>query len=260
MLIPAWMQIAQFPFIDLPAWSPDGHWISFRVQDGQGNEDYYVVHPDGTDLKDITATDKLPVEDRPYVVDGWITNHLIVRSGKPGHEDVVYLLRVDDGQVRPLFGTSTTKAIFYPSPDGSLLAFDQHNNDSKTNTLRIIRLDGSGLRDLVTLRTSIYPVVWSPHGNILAFAVYGEGNQSQSSVYVINLDGRGLKQVYTSSDFGGGPSIASISFSPDGQFLLVEDSGQEHVVVVDLNSLKSLLLQAPDLSLTDSWRQPAWLP
>lgn len=221
-----------------------------------------MVHPDGTGLKNITATDKLPVEDRPYVVNGWITHHLIVRSGMPGHEDAAYLLSVDDGQVSPLFGTSITKGAFYPSLDSSLLAFDDYNNDSKTDTLRMISVDGSGLRDLVTFKASIYPVVWSPDGNTLAFAVR-EGNQpqSQSSVYVINLDGRGLKQVYTSSDVIYGSNIMSISFSPDGQFLLVEDFGQQdHIYVVDLNSLKSSLLQAPGLSLTDSWRQPAWLP
>jgi len=260
--ITEWNQIAQFPSIDLTTWSPDGNWISFRVQDGQGNQDYYVVHPDGTGLKNVTATDKLPVEDRPYVVNGWITHHLIVRSGMPGHEDAAYLLSVDDGQVSPLFGTSITKGAFYPSLDSSLLAFDDYNNDSKTDTLRMISVDGSGLRDLATIKTSIYPVVWSPEGNTLAFAVR-EGNQpqSQSSVYVINLDGRGLKQVYTSSNVIYGSNIMSISFSPDGQFLLVDDFGQQdHIYVVDLNSLKSSLLQAPGLSLTDDWRQPAWLP
>jgi len=260
--ISAWTQIAKFPFIDLPAWSPDGDWISFRVQDGQGNEDYYVVHPDGTDLKNITANDKLPIADRPYVVDGWITNHLIVHSAKPGGEGTVYLLGVDDGQVKPLFGTPITKATFYPSTDGSWLAFDEDNADSKINTLRIVSLDGSSLRDLVTFKIPIRPIVWSPDGKTLAFAV-NEGTQppSQSSVYVINTDGLGLKQVYTSSDVIYGSDIMSISFSPDEHFLLVEDFGQQdHINVVDLNSLKSSLLQAQGLSLTDSWRQPAWLP
>jgi len=36
MPAPVWKQVAQFTFIDLPAWSGDGKWISFRVQDLQG--------------------------------------------------------------------------------------------------------------------------------------------------------------------------------------------------------------------------------
>jgi hypothetical protein len=250
---PSWQQVAAFAAIDLPAWSGDGKWISFRVSDLQGGEDYYVVHPDGSGLKNVTATDKLPAGDRPFAVDGWITNNLIVHSGKPGHAAKVYLLRAEDGRVITLYDSATTKVSYSPSPDGSLLAFDEFNDNSSVNTLRIISTDGSGLLNLASFNSMIYPITWSPDISTLAFAVYGNQVPPQADVYVINRDGRGLKQVY------GSAQVQSLAFSPNGQFLLVETGNPAGLFMVDLSSLQTHLLQAPGLSLTDWWRQPAWV-
>jgi hypothetical protein len=253
MPAPAWKQVAQFTYIDLPAWSGDGKWISFRVQDQQDNQDYYVVHPDGSGLKNVTATAGLPAADRPFNVDGWISNYLIVHSGNPDRAAKVYLVRADDGIVKPLFDSALSKVEYYPSPDGSLLAFEAYDNTNNMNTLRTVAPDGSGLRDLASFKTTIWPISWSPDASSLAFAVYGNQEPPQADVYVINRDGRGLKQVY------GSGQVQNLAFSPNGQFLLVETSNLGGLFVVDLSSLQIHLLQAPGLSLTEWWRQPAWV-
>ena len=253
MPAPAWKQVAEFTFIDLPAWSGDGKWISFRVQDLQGNQDYYVVHPDGSGLKNMTATDSLPAAGRPYNVDGWISNYLIVHSGKPGQAAKVYLLRADDGIVKTLFDSAISKVEYSASPDGSLLAFEAYDNNNNMNILRTIAPDSSGLRDLASFKTTIWPIAWSPDASSLAFAVYGNQEPPQADVYVINRDGRGLKQVY------GSAQVQNLAFSPSGQFLLIETGNPGGLFVVDLSSLQTHLLQAPGLSLTDWWRQPAWV-
>jgi hypothetical protein len=245
------------PIVDLPSWSSDGQWIAFRAQTGEGRDDYFAIRADGTEFKNITASAQLFDQDRPFIVDGWITNNVIVRSGRPGSESNVYLLRVDDGRVKPLFDTFTTKATFYPSPDGSLLAFDEYNYDNPLHTLRVIAPDGSGLRDLATFRTTIYPLVWAPDNFTLAFTVYGEspvnsGFVSASTVYVMTRDGRGLMQVYS------GDAISSLAFSPDGSYLLVEDGGQNRIFAVNLQTLEARLIQAPGLNLNDWLRQPSW--
>jgi hypothetical protein len=253
MPTPSWKQVAAFAAIDLPAWSGDGSWISFRVQDLQGAEDYYVVHPDGSGLKNLTATASLPAGDRPFAVDGWITNNLIVHSGLPGHAAKVYLLRADDGRLITLYDSAATKVSYSASPDGSLLAFDEFNDNNTVNTLRIIAADGSGLLNLASFNSMIYPITWSPDDSTLAFAVYGNQVPPRADVYVINRDGRGLKQVY------GSAQVQNLAFSSDGQFLLVETVNPAGLFVVDLTSLQTHLLQAPGLSLTDWWRQPAWV-
>ena len=38
-----------------PAWSPDGKWIAF-ASDRNGNFDIYVIHPDGTGMRQLTAS------------------------------------------------------------------------------------------------------------------------------------------------------------------------------------------------------------
>ena len=251
---PDWKEIAAFPMLDLPVWSGDAKWISFRVQDGNGGANYHVIHPDGSGMKNLTGSAQLPAAGEPYISDGWITNNLIVRSGRPGSESDVILLRADDARLTPLFDTFVTKALFHPSPDGSLLAFDDYNYETKTHILRVITPSGTGLRDLATFRTTISLITWSPDINDLAFAVYGEENPSQSAAYVISRDGRGLKQVYS------GATIASLAFSPDGQFLLVENADQQRTFVVDLETLEAHPIAVPGLSLSDWQRQPVWVP
>ena len=155
----------------------------------QGSGDYYVVHPDGSGLKNVSATANLPYADRPYNVDGWISNYLIVYSGKPDQAARVYLLRADDGLVKSLFASLTTKVTYTPSPDGSLLAYDYYADNTTTDSLFIVAPDDSGLLKLASFKTSIWPIIWSPDGGTLAFAVEGSG------VYTINRDGRGLEQV-----------------------------------------------------------------
>jgi len=254
MPAPSWRQVAAYPSIDMPAWSADGNWISFRVQDLQGGQDFYVVHPDGSGLKNLTATAMLPAKDRPLNADGWIADSLIVHSGRPGHAAQVYLLRADDGQVTPLFDSvTTTKVSYSPSPDGSRLAFDEYDENSQSDSLRILAPDGSVQQTLASFKASISSVAWSPDGTRLAFAVFGNDNPPRSDVYVIDQAGGGLEQAYT------GASISSLTFSPDGKFLLLGSMEQSRIFVVDLTSLVLHQLQTPGLSLTDWWREPAWV-
>ena len=64
-------------------WSPDGEWLAFRQQDGLGGEDMMVIRSDGSDPKNLTVGENLPVDGRPYVLDGWITGNVLVHSAKP---------------------------------------------------------------------------------------------------------------------------------------------------------------------------------
>ncbi len=250
----SWKELVQFNrYMDPPMWSRDGMWLAFRVQDlRQGGSEVFAVRRDGTDLKNLTASDKLPAEGKPYVMDAWLGENVVLRSGKPGGTGTVYLMRVGDGFVKPLFETLLTKAPFIESPDGTLLAYVDYEDNSQKQLVKIITPDGKTLRDLATFASgSVLGLVWSPDGTQLGFS---HQTESTSTVYVIDSDGRNLRQVYMSA------TDTQFVFSPDGKYLLVQtiDGTGEHLYSVDLSSLQSHLVQAPGIPLTEAWMLPSW--
>jgi len=254
----SWAALAEFNIIDPPVWSSDSNWLAFRVQDGYGGDDIYVVRRDGSDLVNMTASEKLPSTGRPYILSGWINDNIILRSGSPGVGGLVYLRRVGDGFTKPLFDTPWSKADMVPSPDGSFLAYPDISDQG--TVLRLLSPGGSTFRELGTFQGgSIYPIVWSQDGMQLAFAKFTDFEPiSGQDVYIIGQDGRGLQQVYHSA-IGG---IATIGFSPDGQYLLIQDIDATgmHIYVVDLSTQETHLLQAPGLPLDWGWLAPSWQP
>jgi hypothetical protein len=244
----SWKQIAEFNFIDPPQWSADGSWLAFRVQDGMGSEELYAVRPDGSDLQSLTA--KLPANENPYIMNGWIGFNLLVNTSKPGSESVYYSLRVPDGKVTPLFEGLITKSIFTPSPDGSLLVYVDYDYNSSKQTLKVLTPNGDTQRELASFNNaSIYPLVWSPDGNYIAFVV-SDSNANISELYVIRRDGRELQQVYR------GGQILNPAFSPDGKYIVFED--QSHIFSVSLATYESRILNASGLLLTNTWLGVSW--
>jgi hypothetical protein len=254
-----WTSLFEYAYIDPPFWSPDGEWIAFRVQNGSGGEEVYVIRKNGTGLKNLTFESSLPIEDRPYVMDGWITSNIIVRSAKPGKEGTVYLIRVADGRVQPMFETLLTKSVFVPSGNGAWLAYDDYDYDSQKHTLFVMEPDGANPIELTSLSGGmIYPIVWSPDSNQLAFAYYTDfvqGTDPRADVYVVDRRGKDLKQVYQ------GVTVGGVMFSPDGKYLLINETNSPtggHLFMVDLETLDQRILQAPGLSLDTDWIMSSW--
>ncbi|MCJ7432467.1 MAG: hypothetical protein MUO77_03175, partial [Anaerolineales bacterium] len=244
-------------YIDPPFWSPDGTWIAFRVQDGMGGEDVYVVHRDGTELKSVSAN--LPAEKRPYIMDGWYTENIIMRPALPGNEGMIYLVRASDGFVRLMFETLLTKAVFVTAPDSSMLVYDDYDYQSQNHILRIVEPNGANPLELAKFTGgSLYPIVWSPDSSKLAFVYqsFASGDPS-ADVFVVNRVGTGIIQVYK------GVTIGRLLFSPRGRYLIVEETTSPtggHLFVVDLATLENRILEAPGLTLDTNWYAPSWRP
>jgi len=250
-----WTALAEFPYIDPPFWSPDGAWIAFRVQDGMGGEDVYVVHRDGAELKSVAAN--LPIEGRPYIMDGWYTENIIMRPALPGNEGMIYLVRASDGFVRPMFETLLTKSIFVTAPDSSMLAYDDYDYQSQNHILRIVEPNGANPLELAKFTGgSLYPIVWSPDSSKLAFVYQSfAAGQPSADVFVVNRDGTGIIQVYK------GVTVGRVLFSPNGKYLIVEETTSAtggHLVVIDLSTLENRILEAPGLTLDTNWYAPSW--
>ena len=249
----SWKELASFDrYMDPPMWSRDGNWLAFRLQDGEGGSEVYAIRRDGTDMKILTASEKLPADGQPYVMDSWLGENVVLRSSKPGQTGALYLLRVEDGKVTSLFETLLTKAPFLESPDGTLLAYVDYEYTSQKQIVKIITPDGKNFRDLATFSSgSILGLAWSPDGRQLAFA---QRTESSSSVYVIDSDGRNLRQVYTSA------TDVQFVFSPTGTYLLIQtiDGTGEHLYSIHLTTLVTHLVQAPGVALNEAWMLPSW--
>ncbi|MBM3126605.1 MAG: hypothetical protein FJZ87_16295 [Chloroflexi bacterium] len=253
-----WTALAEFAYIDPPFWSPDGAWIAFRTQDGLGGEDVYVIRRDGSELKSVSAG--LPVEGRPYIMDGWYTENILMRPALPGGSGSVYLVRASDGYARPMFDATTTKAQFIAAPDASLLAYDDYDYNSQNHLLKVMEPDGANTVTLVNFTGgSLYPIVWSPDSKWIAFNYFGSftAGGPSAEVYLVNRNGGNPSSVYK------GTTVGRLVFSPNGRYLLVEETTSisgGHLFVVDLNTLEQKILVAPGLSTAYDWYAPSWRP
>jgi hypothetical protein len=256
-----WISLAEFPYIDPPFWSPDGAWIAFRTQDGFGGEDVRVVRRDGSELKSVSAS--LPADGKPYIMDGWLNENIIMRSALPhgaGNAYTSYLVGAADGSVRPMFETGAAKSQFTAAPDASLLAYDEYDSNSQKHTMMVMGTDGANPVTLANFTGgNLYPIVWSPSSQWIAFNYYSsfaDGTPS-AEVYVVSRDGRTLSSVYK------GTTVGRLVFSPNGKYLLVEETTSAtggHLFLVNLATLETKILQAPGLSTDYDWYAPSWRP
>lgn len=253
-----WTSVAEFPYIDPPFWSRDGKWIAFRVQDGLGGESAYIVQRDGTEIKQISAG--LPEEGKPYVLDGWYTENVIMRSGLPGTEGGVYFIRAATGKATLMFQTMQNKAALVSSPDASVLAYDDYNADSQLHELKIMEPDGANPVTLVSFTGgSLYPFVWSPDSRLIAYnySTISATGQPTSEVFIAARDGKSLTSVYK------GQTVGRLLFSPNGKYLLVEETTSPtggHLYIVDLTTMQQKMLEVPGLSTDYDWYAPSWRP
>ena len=249
----SWAKIAEFPFIDPPLWSPGGDWLTFRVQDGLGGEWLYAAHPDGSGLVNVSDFEGLPAAEAPFVLDGWLGENLLLRPSALSQSGNAYRVRVTDGFVEPLFGTYPTKENFNVAPNGQWLAYVDYDYASPVQTLKLLKPGGAELRDLAVFPDgALLPLVWSPDSSQLAFV--HASDLTRYEIYLVNPDGNGLRQVYTTQD------VMGLLFSSDGKFLLVEglDGTGQHLTVVNLSTLEARLLQAPGLRLDTDWMAASW--
>jgi TolB protein len=206
-----------------PDWSPDGSKILFADVAANGTSDVWVMNADGTGLKQLTSC--------TGVCNG-------AQEGKW-------------------------------SPDGSKIVYDVADNPIRSDgnatsvDLWIMNADGSHPVQLThtPLPTSIADnePSWSPDGKQIIFArnhLMGQSYDDQA-LFVINLDGTGLKQLTALGHLEAG----NAHWSPDGTRILFQSFGS-----FPEGSIPQLYTILPDgthlVQLTTNERnyEPAWSP
>ena len=170
-----------------PDWSPDGSKILFAHIDVNGTSDVWVMNADGTGQTQLTSCTG-------------VCNGAQWGRWSPDGSKIVY--SVADNPIRP-DGNASAEALWIMNADGS------HPVQFTHPPLPTSIADNSP--------------AWSPDGKQIIFARNHQVGQSfdDQALFVINLDGTGLKQLTPWGHLEAG----NAQWSPDGTRILFQSFG-----------------------------------
>jgi Tol biopolymer transport system component len=172
-----------------PAWSPDGRTIAFANDQGIA-----TIEPDGGGLKQFTVPLLGQPEEATWSPDGSRLAFSAFVSSNP-YANAIFTIKPDGtGLVRltPAGGSDWGPKW---SPDGSRIAFRMEVNPVGRSGLAVMNADGSGRSIVSDLEIKNLDFTWSPDGGRLAFTVRTDFEIGDDDVYVVNVDGSGLRNL-----------------------------------------------------------------
>jgi WD40-like Beta Propeller Repeat len=201
--------------------APDGSKLICSAWDEVGVQPA-TANPDGSDFTLLNPSLPLDLDCGFWSPDA---TRLLCHSGGAIHAADAGLYTVRSSDAGDLVRVTATPDGFQDSmrgysPDGSCILFNRVDSNDQ-GSLFAVNPDGSGS---LQLNPSGLPVVatdselsadWSPDGSQVAFAAtWRTGHGRGTSLYIVNSDGTGVRQVTPS-----GVGSLSVQWSPDGQLI-----------------------------------------
>ncbi|GEM_PF-2998120 len=236
---------------DGASWSPDGSKMAF---DKNGN--IWVAKGDGTGQSRLTGgrhPQWSPDSQKILYVQGSKGNEVLCTIGFDGSNQTQI--------TEPSHGYTDYHCW---CPDGKKIAFNGQYG------IWIVSAQGG---DAHRIAPGVYQPRWSPDGKKLAFFVQGKPVElpaavSPSTVYVMNVDGSGIRPVIQVDKTAYGDNVVNnLSWSPDGKHILVGETAKggydyedrHHIWIVDVSEpvfYQASYVSSPLLA----WKVPAFDP
>jgi Tol biopolymer transport system component len=186
-----------------PDWSPDGKQIVFN-SNRSGNHEIYSMTADGKDIKQLTNN---PTDDTSphWSPDGsWIAYESTRYLDNGGWYYEICILNPDGVETRRLI-----KGVMpHWSPDSTNIAFS--GSVDSYSEIFMIKLDGTGLKNLSNSSADEFNFSGSPDGKLVAFVTNRDSN---AEIYTVCVDCGDNRQINITN---GPTNDQHPSWSPDG--------------------------------------------
>jgi serine/threonine protein kinase/Tol biopolymer transport system component len=142
-------------------------------------------------------------------------SELLVKGGAEGSETEwpVWVLPLPAGSLRPVGNILAHAAAW--APDGQHIAY------ARMSTLYACNVDGTDVRELITVPGVPFAPRFSPDGRRLRFSIR-DSNQRTSSLWEVSADGKGLHPVLP--DWNKPAQESGGTWTPRGQYFLFEST------------------------------------
>lgn len=171
-----------------------------------GNDEIYIMDEDGTGVRRLTNT--LAYDGQAsWSPDGTRLTFISDRDGRKG----IYLMNADGTNVSKLADLAGEDPVW--SPNGTRIAF------AAGSDIYVVNIDGGAPLNVTNDPQEDFGPAWSPDGNRLTFA--SRRDNGTYSVYVVNLDGTGIRRVVEgySRDPAWSPDGTRIAYAAQGEQL-----------------------------------------
>lgn len=173
-----------------PRFGPDGRTVLYSVSRG-GNTDLYRMDIDSGASTRLTTAPS--IETAPsFSPDG---SRIVFESDRSGTPQL-YVMPAGGGEAQRIsFGQGRYGTPVW-SPRGDLIAFTKQSKGRFH--IGVMRTDGSEERLLTASFLDEGPT-WSPNGRVIMFTRETQGAQGSASLYSVDITGRNLRQVATTT-------------------------------------------------------------
>jgi serine/threonine-protein kinase len=193
----------------LPSFSPDGTLIGLS-SNLPGNIEIYIMNADASNLRRVTQQG---AEDWGVAISP--DNTRIVWHSNRGGTFRLYIADIDGRNVRQLTPPDSTRGSLDAdaswAPDSKRIVFAASRTPKG---LYFMDVDTGVLAHFAAAGEDAEDPAWSPDGTRIAFQSKRDGNQE---IYVINVDGTGLRRLTNHPAVDGRPA-----WSPDSQWIAFE--------------------------------------